>query len=95
MNRYRIDKVLREIVLNHECAQAFRADPGAYLENRELSAVERTALEKVDFRTLYAAGAHPFLLSGFVMSVWSGDRRTLQGEYRASLSPLGYPDFSS
>ena len=40
-------------------------------------------------------GAHFFLLNGFAMKAWPGDRATAQKTYLSSLADLGYPDFAT
>ncbi len=95
MSRYEVDKVLRQVVLDDAALQAYRDDPVAFLQGRELTDAERDAIAGLDYRTLYSAGAHPFLLNGFVMRASSGERRTVLAEYLAGIKPLGYPDFST
>jgi hypothetical protein len=95
MSRYQIDKVLKEVAQDEQAFQAFKENAAAFLEGRELTDAERDALVKIDYPALYAMGAHPFLLNGFVMRVWPGDRRTLGQEYRQKIAPYGYPDFAT
>lgn len=95
MSRYQVDKVLREVVLDDVACEAFKSDPGAFLAGRDLTDEERKALAEVDYPTLYRLGAHHFVLSGFTMKVWAGDRRALQAEYRQRIAPFGYPDFAT
>ena len=95
MNRYQLNKVMRQIIQDPESFQAFKENPSAFLEKQNLSQQEQDALTRIDYPTLYAAGVHPFLLNGFVNRVWSGDRGKLMAEYRAKIGPLGYPDFST
>ena len=95
MSRYEVDKVLRQVVLDDAALQAHREDPVAFLQGRELTDAESDAIAGLDYRTLYSAGAHPFLLNGFVMRASSGERRTVLTEYLAGIKPLGYPDFST
>ncbi len=95
MNRYQVNKVMRQIIQDPESFRAFKEDPGAFVEKQGLSAEERDALIRIDYPTLYAAGVHPFLLNGFVSRLRPGDRAELMAEYRAKVAPLGYPDFST
>lgn len=95
MNRYQVNKVMRRVIQEPDCFQAFKENPAAFLEKQNLTSVEREALMKVDYPTLYAAGVHPFLLTGFVNRVWTGDRGKLRTEYREKIAPFGYPDFST
>jgi hypothetical protein len=95
MTRYQADKILKEVVLDDAAAQAYRSDRAAYLEGRDLTDAEREALMAFDYVSLYSMGVHPFLLNGFVMKVWPGDRQTAQREYLGAIANLGYPDFAT
>lgn len=95
MSRYAVDKVMRQIVLDPNAAEAFRKDPAAFLQGHSLTDPEREALIKLDYPTLYKLGAHHFLLNGFVMRVWPGDRKALMAEYGKKLAPFGYPDIAT
>jgi hypothetical protein len=95
MSRYQVDKALRQVILQEDAAQRFVQNPGEFLKGFDLSEAEREALASVDFRTLYTMGAHPFLLTGFVMRTWRGDRAALMAEYQKAITPLGTPDFST
>ncbi len=95
MNRYQVNKVMRQILQEPESFRAFKENPGAFLEKQSLSPEERDALIRIDYATLYAAGVHPFLLNGFVNRLSPGDRAQLMAEYRAKVAPFGYPDFST
>ena len=95
INRYQVNKVLREINQNPESYKAYKEDAAAFLAKKNLSPEEREAIAKVDFVSLYAAGAHPFILNAFVNRVWEGDRQKLDTEFRSKIAPYGYPDFST
>jgi hypothetical protein len=95
MSKYQVDKVMREVILDMKTANAFKADTEKFLEGRDLTEEERTALIDVDYATLYRLGTHPFLLNGFTRLVWKGDKAALNAEYRKKIAPFGYPDFST
>ncbi len=95
MSRYQVDKLLRQVVVDEQVARAFRENPTAVLEGYDLSGEEREALLQLDYPALCGMGAHPFLLNGFVMTVWPGDRRELMTKYGAAIAHLGYPEFST
>ena len=95
MNKFQVNKVMREIIHKPESFRAYKENPTAFLAKENLSPEEQEALAKVDYPTLYAAGVHPFILNGFVNRVWEGDRSKLDNEYRAKIAPFGYPDFST
>jgi hypothetical protein len=79
-----------------EAAKAFSTDAAAYLANRDLTEVERTALITLDYPTLYAGGAHPFLLNLFAIGLWPRNEfLERQRAYTQALAKLGYPDFST
>lgn len=95
MSRYQVDKALRQVVLRDDAAQRFIADPRGFVQAFDLTEAEREALAAIDFRTLYTMGAHPFLLNGFVMRTWQGDRAAMREEYQKAITPLGMPEFST
>ena len=95
MSRYQVDKVMREVILNSNAANAYKADTEKFLDGRDLTAAERKALIDVDYATLYRLGAHPFLLNGFTRLVWKGDKAALNAQYRKNIAAFGYPDFST
>ncbi len=95
MSRYQVDKIMRQIVLNPASAEAFQKDAAGFIKGLDLTDQEREALIKIDYPTLYKLGAHHFLLNGFVMRVWPGDRHALMAEYSKNLAPHGYPDVST
>ena len=64
-----------------------------------LSEDERAALATRDPAALYGLGAHPYLLWHFLEAVWVwvGEKTwpELNEEYRAAVTPIGYPDFGT
>lgn len=64
-------------------------------DDRLLTEAERAAFSARDFGTLYALGAHPYLLWHWVEAVFIHEEewRPLVERYRAIVTPLGYPDF--
>ena len=94
MTRYQVDKVMREVIRDPDAAAAFRADTGTYLTGRDLSAEERQALLARDYATLYALGAHPFLLWAFTRAALR-DAAPNPREYVDALTPHGRPDFGT
>ncbi len=99
MTLYQVDKLLRQIVLDDAAAELFKDDRAAYratcVDGCDLTDAERDALLAFDYRSLYAMGVHPFLLNGFVMKVWPGERRSAQREYLNAIADLGIPDFAT
>jgi hypothetical protein len=96
MSLYALDKVMREVIQRADAHEAFSANAEAYLEGRDLSAGERSALVARDFQALYTLGAHPFLLVGFVATQSPPPQRAAAtAAYQKSLADLGYPDYST
>jgi len=95
LSRYQVNKAIRWIPNDSNTRTAFLSDRAGFLDSFQLTDVERKALIEIDYGTLYALGVHPFLLYRFVMSVLTGDRRSLQAEYRKNVTPFGWPDFST
>ncbi|HKX75744.1 MAG TPA: hypothetical protein VJR05_10185 [Acidimicrobiia bacterium] len=108
MSRYMVNKLMWEVERSQDSLTAFRHDPGGFLDRWEatepeppypeggkLTATERAALEAVDYRTLYAMGAHPFILWQFVRALSTEDPAPLVTRYREATADLGYPDFAT
>jgi hypothetical protein len=96
MSRYEVDKVLREGIMSLDATRAFATDASAFLTGRDLTPAERAALIALDYPTLYAAGAHPFLLNLFAIGLWPrAEFLDRQRAYTQALAGLGYPDFST
>lgn len=63
-----------------------------------LDARERRAFLEMEYATLYGMGAHPFLLWQTVRAVLVPHRMPIAElivQYRESVLPLGYPDFTT
>ena len=113
MSRYMVDKLLVEIDRTDEALSSFRADPVEYLARWEeswdepapphpvggrLTPEERQAFVERDWASLYAMGAHPYLLWHVVRSVHVAegeDVRDVSARYVESIRPHGHPDFST
>jgi hypothetical protein len=96
MSLYAVDKIMREVIQNAAAREAFAADAGAYVKDRELTAEERSALIARNFQALYRLGGHPFLLVGFVATQSPPpERGAATAAYQESLAGLGYPDYST
>ena len=95
MSRYEVNKILRQVAREESAKEAFLKDAESFLEGRDLTEEERKALLAKDYRTLYALGAHSFVLFGFVMRIFPGDRKELEKEYCRTIAPLGRIDYST
>lgn len=96
MSKYEVNKAMRSVVLmTLEEFELYKQDRSTMLAGHDLTSEEREALVNVDYVTLYASGAHPFLLNGFTSRAWPGDRAQLRKEYAVNIEPYGYPDIST
>lgn len=95
MNRYEVDKFLRQIIMDQNAFSAYKENPQLFLQDRALADAERKAVLELDFPTLYSLGVHPFLLNGFMGLMSKGDRGAVQSEFRKKIAAFGYPDFST
>ena len=96
MSRGMLDIVLYEIDQTEATLERFASDPEGFLVGFRLSEEERTALVDWDYGTLYAMGAHPFLLFQVVRSlgVHGGvPIPELLARYREAVTPHGTPDY--
>lgn len=93
-----INIVLYEIDQTAETVQAFADDANAFVARFRLTDAERHAFEEWDYATLYAMGAHPFLLWQTVRSLAMLDGTPipeLVAQYRERVEPHGWPDHIS
>lgn len=91
-----IDIVLYEIDQTDESLEAFATDPSSFLSRFVLTDEERAAFVEWDYGTLYAMGAHPFLLFQTVRSLGVRNGMTmpdLLDQYRDAVTPHGTPDY--
>ena len=96
MSRGMIDIVLYEIDQTIESIERFTTDPGGFLDAYRLTEDERRAFEAWDYGTLYAMGAHPFLLFQVVRSLAVRNGVAIPEiieQYREAISPHGAPDY--
>jgi hypothetical protein len=91
-----IDIVLYDIDQTIESIDRFATDRTAFLDAYRLAEDERRAFEAWDYGTLYAMGAHPFLLFQVVRSLAVRDDTAMPQiieQYRQAISPHGAPDY--
>jgi hypothetical protein len=104
-----MNKFIRSVEMSDKAVAAYVADPVAFVENwlaqsatpdrvsddRVLSDVERKAFERIDYETLYALGAHPYLLWHWVEAThvpaiaWP----ELNRQYKEKVARHGYPSY--
>jgi hypothetical protein len=66
MSRYTVNRLMRRVLLDDDALAAYRRDPATYVSTEPgLTAAETAALAATDYGTLYALGAHPYLLWSF------------------------------
>lgn len=95
MSKGMIDIVLYEIDQTEETIRGFADDPAAWLSGFRLTEDERSAFERWDYGTLYALGAHPFLLWQTVRSLSMLEDTPIPeilDEYRKQVEAHGWPD---
>jgi len=68
LSAYQINKLCHRLYHDSAFREAVKADPAKAIAGWPLTDAERTALLGGDLKTLYEAGAHPFLLGH--MSRW-------------------------
>jgi hypothetical protein len=95
MSRYQVNRVLWEVARSGEVAEAFAADPGAVLADRELDEAERAALQRADIRAIFVLGAHPFLLYSFALRVHGSWSFQFMVDYVAQIEDLDLIDIST
>ena len=96
MSRGAIDIALYEIDQTTQTIEDFTTDPEGFLAGFDLSEGERRAFVDWDYGTLYALGAHPFLLFQVARSlaVHKGmSMPDLLRQYRETVTPHGTPDY--
>ncbi len=109
MSKYMINKLIREIELSDTNLAAFLADKPGFVagwlsggagpetrsDDRMLTDEERRAFETRDYTTLYALGAHPYLLWHWVEAVYLHEVPwpALVEQFRVAVTPIGWPDY--
>ena len=103
MSKYLVDKFMHVVNMNEAAEDAYVENPPGFVaqwekaERLEFTPEERRALERRDYGSLYAMGAHPFLLWSFTEAVWRRemDREELVRDYKAKAAAAGYPEFET
>lgn len=103
MSKYLVNKFMHVVNMNQDAEEAYVENPPGFVarwekgERLEFTAEERRALGRRDYGSLYAMGAHPFLLWSFTEAIWRHevDREELVKDYKEKAAAAGYPDFES
>ncbi len=113
MSRYMMNKLMWAIDREDGSVEAFKRDPAAFIDVWEAAALsplppypdggtltprERRAFEDGDYETLYAMGAHPYLLWHLVRAVFVPERMTeeeLSDAFKVAVAEHGLPDFTT
>lgn len=91
MSRYAVNKALWEVARSDAKASIYKATPEQFLAGRPLTPEERRQLLTRDFTSLFAAGAHPFLLYTFNIKVSEGWSFPMMAAYVKSLAAIDPP----
>lgn len=59
---YNVQKLLWDVRHDPAVAQRFRGEPDALLDEYDIAGEQRTAMRLLDLKSLYDAGANPYLL---------------------------------
>lgn len=103
MSKYLVNKFMHVVNMEEWAEKAYIKDPPGFVveweqsERLDFTPEERVALQQRDYGTLYAMGAHPFLLWSFTEAVWvhEKDREELVKDYKEKAAAVGYPDFET
>lgn len=103
MSRYTVNRILRDVYIDAPELARYQENRAGYVRDWQLdrrlplSPDEAAAVATADYATLYALGAHPYLIWGFceIVLVPGMSRAELVAAYRSALLPLGYPDVST
>jgi hypothetical protein len=114
MSRFEVNKLMAYVDADVSQTEAFAADPEGFVgawEQRDrehhlptpdagtLTDEERAAFIALDWGTLYAMGAHPYLLLHIARAVEVGVYGVpfpeFNAAYKAAVTPHGYPDFET
>lgn len=107
MSRYTVNKFMRQVNMDPASLHAYRTDAPASVAafgaeqqaaaQDGLTEAEAQALCSYDFGTLYAMGAHPYLLWSFIEAalVPPMPRPELVQAFRVAAGAVGYPDFAT
>jgi hypothetical protein len=112
VSRYLVDKFLYRVDRDPSWVELYMSDPARCVAEWEraeanmigterttahsFTAEERAALVARDYVTLYAMGAHPFVLWTLFIPILEGSYpspKAMQDAYAKKISPFGRPDF--
>lgn len=82
---YTLQRLLWDVRKNPALAERFRADPNAVLDEYHVDGDERAAMASLDLKTLYDAGANPYLLYFCALQIGI-DRAEYYGRIRGEIA---------
>lgn len=91
MSRYAVNKVLWEVARDDVKAAAYIEAPEQFLAGHSLTPEEHRQLLERDFGSMFAAGAHPFLLFTFRIKLSGGFSFPMMAEHVRALSGIEPP----
>ena len=91
MSRYAVNKALWQVGRDDAEAARYLEDPERFLAGRPLTTEEHRRLLTRDYATMFAAGAHPFLLYTFRLKVSGGWSYPMMVEHVAALADIDPP----
>ena len=91
MSRYAVNKVLWQVARDDALAAEYQETPERLLAGRGLTDEEHRQLLERDFAAMFAAGAHPFLLFTFRITMAGGWSYPMMVEHVKALSSIDPP----
>ncbi len=95
MTRYAMNEALWRYAREPAFRARFDEDPGQAIAGNDLSEAESAALEKKDIRSIFALGAHPFLVYSFAIAANGGWSFEFMTDYVAKLEGLELGDIET
>ncbi len=95
MTLYAVNKILWLYGRDPTYRSDFNADPASHLSGDELTDAERAALVSKDIRSIFEAGAHPFLLYSFAIQLNGGWSYPFMLDYVERLKGLELGDIET
>ena len=91
MSRYAVNKVLWQVARDEALAAEYKGTPETFLADRGLTDEEHRQLLERDYASMFAAGAHPFLLFTFRIKISGGWSYPMMVEHVKALADIDPP----
>ncbi len=95
MTRYAMNEALWRYAREPDFRARFDENPGQAISESNLSEAESAALEKKDIRSIFALGAHPFLIYSFAIAANGGWSFEFMTDYVGRLEGLELGDIET